>query len=651
LSACGEDSSDGYNADGDIDMEFMHEYDEESASESDTAEEDNAENEYTLPTSEKTLLTRSGAHSYLWFQAENELPRPGLYFRQYSDMYSHFGMFRPLLNPIIEFSASAACILKSHEWHGSDITRLYTCGDFEIKEISAYSGTENISISFEIENSGEAQEISLSGTASSDLEYAISENASKIEITLDGQYAQLWSEALPAQWKIKVVPITRPDDIEIKQKDDRWIMRYAIEKHSCLDLHFEITLNETTPTLVTEMAKSTQEESISDYSSQISSWLSQAPDKELLAEPFYANAWYLFLENTATPVGKWIETAITPSKRHYFRGIWLWDSAFHALALSAGGPDAQALARKQIYNFVKQPFEDGHISREIWATDKNPGTQPPGLLTWASLVLAGLKDDATASLDTEQMEQIAFDYNAYKVNHAWFVNTRDSDSDGLCEWERTDSGWDTSPRWDNGAVEALDLACWMQLDAMLLARMARIIGEDAEAQVYEEEAQNLAQRIRNEFWDEKDGFFYDMEIENGEFVRVKTPATFVPLFTGVASQAQAERVASHLNNPDIFATPYGLPSAAPEFSEYDPEDYWRGPVWIVTNAFAIWGLERYGFDEEAQKLKAKTLTMMEQFDSTYEYYNSQTGEGIGAPDFMWSAAFYIMLRGENPTIW
>ena len=45
-------------------------------------------------------------------------------------------------------------------------------------------------------------------------------------------------------------------------------------------------------------------------------------------------------------------------------------------------------------------------------------------------------------------------------------------------WAGVDSGWDNSPRWDNGIVEAVDLNGWLHLDQLFLAEMARELGKD-----------------------------------------------------------------------------------------------------------------------------------------------------------------------------
>lgn len=97
--------------------------------------------------------------------------------------------------------------------------------------------------------------------------------------------------------------------------------------------------------------------------------------------------------------------------------------------------------------------------------------------------------------------------------------------------------------------------------------------------------------------------------------------------------------------------PVDIDMSDPAHPDYDPRDYWRGPSWIVTNAFAIWGLENYGLYAEAERLRSETLALIAANATTYEYYDSQTGEGLGAPDFMWTGVFYLLLSGPSPLPW
>jgi glycogen debranching enzyme len=72
---------------------------------------------------------------------------------------------------------------------------------------------------------------------------------------------------------------------------------------------------------------------------------------------------------------------------------------------------------------------------------------------------------------------------------------------------------------------------------------------------------------------------------------------------------------------------------------------WRGPVWANINYFFNEALRQIGRYDLAHTLREKTLDLMMNQSSIYEYYNSITGEppATAAGVFGWSAAVFIDL--------
>jgi neutral trehalase len=152
------------------------------------------------------------------------------------------------------------------------------------------------------------------------------------------------------------------------------------------------------------------------------------------------------------------------------------------------------------------------------------------------------------------------------------------------------------------------------------------------------------------FWDDARGMYLDYDVRTRTPIPVSTCAAFMPLFAGLASEAQTARlVAEHLNNPAEYApgadSKYRLPSASKLERDYSPRRYWCGPVWINMNWLIADGLRRYGFDALAQELDADSLVLMQQ-SGFREYYDPRDGTGCGATQFSWSAALAIeILKG------
>ncbi len=652
-AGCGGGSPDG----GDVDV-----LPDGNGPVGDSVTEDDAEsppNALPLPDETKLLLTRRGAHSYVYYPnqvgEQATAVGPNLYWREFSDQLSHFGVYGALLKPLFEIKAMEPCVGVTYAWHASHAVRTYSCGQVNVIETTAYSSPFVVAVRFRLINTGGDTALTITGasggmgvTASVEKDDALP----GIRLRLDGQYASPWGDVSSAAWRFAAGSSPAPTSTDVVPDEGRWNFNYALPTDSKIDVVLTLSMAEGQDPSLELLDSPALYQVVGTVTNEIEEWLSEAPLSAFKKNPSKAPSWYLFWENQAVASGKWTADVLVPSKRQYFRGIWLWDTAFHVLALSRGGEAALALARKQLDVMARQPLGDGHLPREIWVGSANPGTQPPGVLTWASLALAAAADELVSGDGTPPGTGfLEGDYPALKSNHEWFKSQKDSDGDGLYEWAGTDSGWDTSPRWDKGPVEAVDLACWLYLDALLLSKMAEKLAKTADAIAWKEEADQLAELIRTKFYDAGDGLFYDLTVEGDQFVKIPTPVTYLPLFVGAATPEQAMAVVKHLSDPAVFGTPFPMPSVAASSPSYKPDNYWRGPVWIVLNALAVWGLEKYSLTTEAEALRKATLDLIEGESTTWEYYDSQTGKGLGAPDFLWSAAIHLLLSGDSPVIW
>jgi hypothetical protein len=76
--------------------------------------------------------------------------------------------------------------------------------------------------------------------------------------------------------------------------------------------------------------------------------------------------------------------------------------------------------------------------------------------------------------------------------------------------------------------------------------------------------------------------------------------------------------------------------------DFDPRNYWRGPVWININWMLSQGLKRSGYTEKADAMKRDMIQLPIRF-GFHEYFDSQTGRGYGSSDFSWTAALFLDL--------
>jgi glycogen debranching enzyme len=192
-------------------------------------------------------------------------------------------------------------------------------------------------------------------------------------------------------------------------------------------------------------------------------------------------------------------------------------------------------------------------------------------------------------------------------------------------------------------VEAPDLNTYLCLQAEALSKIAGVLGEKADADLYARQADQFAQRMLDSMWDEEAGLFWASHL--GQRVNVRTPFNLFPLMTGRLPAEVVTRLVAHLTNEKEFWTRYPVPTVAKDDPKYDPMVMWRGPTWLNVNYLLIEGLERTGQTDLARTLRQRSLEMMMNGLDLFEYYHPETGEcpPKAASVFGWSSALFIEM--------
>ena len=369
------------------------------------------------------------------------------------------------------------------------------------------------------------------------------------------------------------------------------------------------------------------------------------------------------VNNWRAPAGRMRYSSLFPSSNvSYFNGFWAWDSWKHAVGILAFDPE---LAKDQVRALFDHQNERGMIADVVYldaAEDNWRDTKPP-LAGWA------IDRIFETTCDLDFVREL---YPKLVRYHRFWTTDRDHDGDGLCEYGSTDgtvvaarweSGMDNAVRFDdtqmleNGAnawsmdQESVDLNSYLYAEKIVLAELAAALGDEAAAKKWAKEAEALRQLIRDTMFDEATGWFYDIAIDTGEIFPVQGPEGWIPLWAGVASKAQAERVRETILDEAKFRTHVPFPTVArddPGFSD----GYWRGLVWLDQAFFAIRGLDRYGFHDDARALRDQLLANLEGATTPgvplRENYHPLTGEGRNVAHFSWTAAHLLMLTRSPP---
>jgi mannosylglycerate hydrolase len=122
-----------------------------------------------------------------------------------------------------------------------------------------------------------------------------------------------------------------------------------------------------------------------------------------------------------------------------------------------------------------------------------------------------------------------------------------------------------------------------------------------------------------------------------------------PLYASIPDQARAKRLVDTLENDgfglsDESITP--IPSYDVHGYGFSEDRYWRGPVWINIDWFLMHGLEAYGYEEHAERLR-RTIIDLCRKEGFHEYFDPTSGEGLGSILFSWTAALLLDVVLED----
>lgn len=369
------------------------------------------------------------------------------------------------------------------------------------------------------------------------------------------------------------------------------------------------------------------------------------------------------VNNWRGPAGRMQHSGLFPSSNvWYFNGFWAWDSWKHAVGILCFDPE---LAAEQVRAMFDHQNESGMIADVVYLNpveDNWRDTKPP-LAGWAIETVYDVTGDVEFVRDL---------YPKLVAYHRFWYTDRDHDGDGLCEYGSTDgtlvaarweSGMDNAVRFDSTQMlqngpdawsmnqESVDLNSYLYREKLALARLASGLDRNEEAARWTAEADKLKDRIQTDMYDGSTGWFYDIDVNSGAFVRVQGPEGWIPLWAGVASDEQASRVRDTMLDPEKFRTHVPFPTVArddPGFSD----GYWRGLVWLDQAWFAIEGLRRYGYETDATALRDQLFKNLEGATVAgvplRENYHPLTGAGQNVKHFSWTAAHLLLLTQSPP---
>ncbi len=344
-------------------------------------------------------------------------------------------------------------------------------------------------------------------------------------------------------------------------------------------------------------------------------------------EMLYYKCFSIMRSMIYSPEGKAQYRWSTPD-RYPHRGMWLWDTAFHTVGIKHL---SCPLAEETLLSMLGCVREDGFLSHMVTPVWQSNITQPP-TLAWAALELYNFGHNK---------EFLKKAFNNLEAYLEWDIKNRDINGNGLPEWVVGDdpycrcdeSGMDNTPRFDEATeMDCIDFAAFLANDANCLAKIAEALGYNEKAEKWHNQFLLLKQKINEILWDDEDKFYYDRKLSDNKFHKVKSVASFITLFAEVCTKETAAAMVEHLKNPKEFGTALPIPTVSADYKSYKSKDMFNGTVWHNFNFLVAFGLEKYGYFEEAAELRRKTMDTINYWyqnaGCVFEFYDS---EGTLAP--------------------
>jgi hypothetical protein len=174
-----------------------------------------------------------------------------------------------------------------------------------------------------------------------------------------------------------------------------------------------------------------------------------------------------------------------------------------------------------------------------------------------------------------------------------------------------------------------------------LAAVAEALGEGriAEESLAASERVGTALRARAD----PDGLIRALDMTDGATLPVTSAGSALALLApGLHDKEVAAGRAAVLDG--TLASRYGVRSLEAGHRERSARNYWRGPVWANVTWLTALGLELHGEHRAAQALRDRMMLAIEG-SGMREYFAPESGRGLGARDFAWTAALCLRELG------
>ena len=428
------------------------------------------------------------------------------------------------------------------------------------------------------------------------------------------------------------------DAPNVRTGDADTVDRKVIDMRPGTDGIAEIALTQYEAGYVAPASRPSFEECRLSVQDELATWSAGFPalSADLVSTGDAATA--LLWSSTVGPRGLLGRPGILMSK-NWMNAIWSWDHCFNALGLAAGD---KGLAWDQFVLLFDHQHRDGMLPDLIHDNGRMWGFCKPPVHGWTLRHLIEADAVPAGELDAIYPKLVAWT--------EWWFTYRDLDRDGLCEYfHGCDSGQDNSSAFDGTGFPAAspDLAAFLVIQMDVLADVAMRLGRETEAAEWSRRADEHLALMLDLLWNGES--FCIRRGSDGTTGRTGASQVFVlPMLLGDRLPEPVREALVREAVDGGLLTAHGVASESPRSVAYEPDGYWRGPIWAPTTYLVIEGLRACGRSDLAETVATRFLDTVRR-GGFAENFEATTGLPLRDRGYSWSASVFLILARERAT--
>ena len=320
------------------------------------------------------------------------------------------------------------------------------------------------------------------------------------------------------------------------------------------------------------------------------------------------------------------QSYIVPGGR--FSETYYWDSYFTMLGLAESG--REDLLKCMADNFAWMIENYGHIpngNRTYYLSRSQPPVFELLVLNQAyrhvirmsdGSLLNRYWDDRDTPRDESWLEDVETAKHSGRPPNEVYRDLRAGAA----------SGWDYSSRWlrDAGRLASIrttqfipiDLNAFLYKLESTIANISALKGDKETEAQFRQKASDRRDAVNRYLWDDENGCYRDYDWRR-EQMALFSAASIVPLYVGMATHEQADRLANAVRSR--LLTPGGILATEHETGEqWDKPNGWAPLQWMAIQGFKLYGDDHLGDEIARNWLKTVNLFYQEHHKLIEKYH-------------------------------